>query len=89
VSIETAASDVDVSVIEALRGKDVLLGVISCSTHEVETAGQVADRLRRALPYVEPQHLFGCTDCGMVPLPIDVAAAKLRALGAGVRLINA
>jgi 5-methyltetrahydropteroyltriglutamate--homocysteine methyltransferase len=49
----------------------------------------VADRLRRALPYVEPQRLFGCTDCGMVPLPIDVAAAKLRALGAGVRLINA
>jgi 5-methyltetrahydropteroyltriglutamate--homocysteine methyltransferase len=78
-----------VSVIEALRGKDVLLGVISCSTHEVETAGQVADRLRRALPYVEPQRLFGCTDCGMVPLPGDVAAAKLRALGAGVRLINA
>jgi len=88
VSIEAAASGVDVSVIEVLRGKDVLLGVISCSTHEIETAELVAGRLHRALPYVEPRHLFGCTDCGMVPLPVDVAAAKLRALGDGVRLIN-
>lgn len=89
VSIETAASGVDVSVIEALRGKDVLLGAISCSTQAVETPAEVAERLSRALPYVAPQHLFGCTDCGMVPLPSDIAAAKLRALGAGVRLVNA
>jgi 5-methyltetrahydropteroyltriglutamate--homocysteine methyltransferase len=88
VSIETAASGVDVGVVEALRGKDVLLGVISCSSAEVETPAQVAERLRRALPFVAPEHLFGCTDCGMVPLPVEVARAKLQALGAGVRMVN-
>jgi len=88
VSIETAASGVDVGVIETLRGKDVLLGVVSCSSAAVETPAQVAERLRRALPYIAPEHLFGCTDCGLVPLATDVAADKLRALGAGVRMIN-
>ncbi len=88
VSIETAASGVDVGVVEMLRGKDVLLGVISCSSAEVETPALVAERLRRALPFVAPEHLFGCTDCGMVPLALDVARAKLKALGAGVRMIN-
>ena len=89
VSIETAASGVDVGVIAALDGKEVMLGVISCSTNEVETPDQVAERLRRALPYVAPERLLGCTDCGMVPLPLAVAEAKLKALGAGVRLLNA
>jgi len=88
VSIETAASGVDVGVVETLRGKDVLLGVISCSTSKVETPAAVAERLRRALPFVAPEHLFGCTDCGMVPLPVDVAKAKLVALGEGVRMAN-
>lgn len=89
ISIETAASGVDVSVIEAARGKDIMLGVVSVSTNEVETPEQVAARLRRALPFAEPSRLIACTDCGMVPLPMAVADAKLRALGAGVRLLNA
>ena len=39
VSVETAASGVDVAVIEALRGKDVLLGVIDVGNEAVETPG--------------------------------------------------
>ncbi len=89
VSIETAASGVDVGVIEALRGKEVLLGVVSCSSNAVETPELIAERLSRALPYVAPEHLLGCTDCGMVPLPAEVAEAKLRVLGEGVRRLNA
>jgi 5-methyltetrahydropteroyltriglutamate--homocysteine methyltransferase len=89
VSIETAASGVDVGVIEALAGKEVLFGVVSCSTNTVETPELVAERLRRALAYVAPEQLIGCTDCGMVPLPLDIAEAKLRALGEGVRRLNA
>jgi len=30
--------------------------------------------------------LYPCTNCGMVPLPRDVARGKLEALGAGAAL---
>lgn len=89
VSIETAASGVDVSVIQALRGKDVLLGVVDTGNEAVESAATVAGRLRTALRYVEPGHLFACSDCGMMPLSRQAAEGKLRALAAGAALVNA
>jgi 5-methyltetrahydropteroyltriglutamate--homocysteine methyltransferase len=89
VSIETAASGVDVSVIEALRGKDVLLGVVDVGSETVETAETVAARLHAALKHTDPGHLFACTDCGMMPLSRQAARGKLRALAAGAALVNA
>ncbi|MGH8705855.1 MAG: hypothetical protein ACREUO_10610, partial [Burkholderiales bacterium] len=67
VSVECAASGVDVSVLATLKGKDVLLGVIDVGTEEIETPAQVAARIRKALPYVPAERLLPCTDCGMVP----------------------
>ena len=55
VSVECAASGVDVAVLGELRGKDVLLGVVDVGTEDVETPDVVADRIRRALPYVAPR----------------------------------
>lgn len=89
VSIETAASGVDVSVIEAIRGKDVLLGVVDVGNEAVESAETVAERLHAALRYADPGHLYACTDCGMLPLPRRAAEGKLRALAAGAALVNA
>ncbi len=89
VSIETAASGVDVGVIEAIRGKDVMLGVVDVGNETVESAEIVAERLRRALRYIDPGHLYACTDCGMLPLPRHAADGKLRALAAGAALVNA
>jgi 5-methyltetrahydropteroyltriglutamate--homocysteine methyltransferase len=88
VSIETAAPDVDVACIEALRGKEVMLGVVSVSTDEIETPEAVARRLRHALAHSDPDHLIACTDCGMVPLDRRTAEGKLSALAAGARLVN-
>jgi len=89
VSIETAASGVDVSVVSALPGKDVLLGVVDVGSETVETADTVAERLRAALRHMHPGHLFACTDCGMMPLSRAAADGKLRALAAGAALVNA
>jgi len=89
VSVETAASGVDVAVIEALRGKDVLLGVIDVGNESVETPEIVAQRLHAALRYTDPGHLYACTDCGMLPLSRKAAEGKLRALAAGAALVNA
>ena len=89
VSVETAASGVDVAVIEALRGKDVLLGVIDVGNESVETPEIVAQRLHAALRYTDLGHLYACTDCGMLPLSRKAAEGKLRALAAGAALVNA
>ncbi|MEJ0015568.1 MAG: methionine synthase [Acetobacteraceae bacterium] len=88
ISVETAASGVDVAVIEAIRGKDVLLGVVDVGSETVETPDLVAERLHRALRYADPGHLYACTDCGMLPLSRRAAEGKLRALSAGVALVN-
>jgi 5-methyltetrahydropteroyltriglutamate--homocysteine methyltransferase len=88
VSLECAASGVDVAVLAEARGKDVLLGVIDVGTEEVESPALVAARIRKALPYVEPGRLFPCTDCGLVPRTRSAARAKLRALVEGAHLVR-
>jgi 5-methyltetrahydropteroyltriglutamate--homocysteine methyltransferase len=88
VSLECANSRVPLELLELLRGKDVLAGVVDVATLEVETPEQVAETIRRVLRHVEPAHLHPCTNCGMVPLPRAVARGKLRALGAGARLVR-
>jgi len=89
VSIETAASGVDISVIDCVRGKDVLLGVVDVGNDAVESAETLAARLHAALRHIEPGHLYACTDCGMLPLSRRAAEGKLRALAAGAALVNA
>ncbi len=88
VSVECAASGVDVSVISALKGKDVVFGVIDVGTDEVESQELVAARIRKALPYVDPDRLYPCTDCGMVPRPRSVARAKMKALAEGAEIVQ-
>jgi 5-methyltetrahydropteroyltriglutamate--homocysteine methyltransferase len=88
ISLECANSRVPLELLDLLRGKDVMAGVIDVATHEVETAEQVAARIREVMRHVEPARLLPCTNCGMVPLPRPIARAKLQALGAGARLVR-
>jgi 5-methyltetrahydropteroyltriglutamate--homocysteine methyltransferase len=89
VSVECAASKVDPAVLAGARGLDVMLGVIDVGTEEVETPELVARRIRAALPYVAPERLLPCTDCGLVPRSRATAAGKLRALAAGAAIVRA
>ena len=70
------------------RHKDVLVSAIDVATLEVETREQVASTLNAAMKYVDPERTYPCTNCGLAPLPRDVSIAKLRALGAGARLVR-
>lgn len=88
VSVECAASGVDASILTTLEGKDVLVGVIDVGTEEVESPELVAERIRRVLPYVPPDRLFPCTDCGLVPRSRRAAQGKLRALVAGAAIVR-
>jgi 5-methyltetrahydropteroyltriglutamate--homocysteine methyltransferase len=88
ISIETAQSGLDCSVLAALDGKTIILGVLNLNDDTVETPDQVAERARRALPYVPAERLVLAPDCGMKYLPRESALGKLRALteaAAGLR----
>jgi 5-methyltetrahydropteroyltriglutamate--homocysteine methyltransferase len=88
VSIETAQSGLDCSVLARLEGKQILLGVIDLSDMTVETPEIVASRVRRALPYVPARNIVVSTDCGMKYLPRDVAFGKLCSLVEGARILR-
>jgi 5-methyltetrahydropteroyltriglutamate--homocysteine methyltransferase len=89
VSVECAASGVDLAVLRELGAKEVLLGAIDVGTDEVESAETVAGRIRRALDYVPAERLHPCTDCGMVPRSREAARGKMRALAEGAALVRA
>jgi 5-methyltetrahydropteroyltriglutamate--homocysteine methyltransferase len=80
ISIETAQSGLDCSVLSALDGKTIILGVLDLNDMTVETPETVAGRVRRALPYVPAERLVLAPDCGMKYLPRDVAFGKLTAM---------
>jgi 5-methyltetrahydropteroyltriglutamate--homocysteine methyltransferase len=88
ISIETAQSSLDCSVLEKLEGKSIILGVLDLSTHEVETAEMVAERIRRALPHVAVEKLIVAPDCGLKYLPRAVAYGKMEAMVAGARIVR-
>jgi len=88
VSLECANSRVPLELIALIKGKDIMVGAIDVASEEVETDEKVAQTLRAALKYVAPEKLFPCTNCGMVPLPREVARGKLRALAAGAAIVR-
>ena len=89
VSVETAQSSLDCSVLAELGGKTVVLGVLDLSTSDVEPPGLVADRIRRALPYVAADRIVVAPDCGMKYLTRNVAFAKLAAMVEGAEMVRA
>jgi 5-methyltetrahydropteroyltriglutamate--homocysteine methyltransferase len=88
VSVETAQSNLDCSVLASLQGKKILVGAIDLSDMNVETPQQVAARVRRALQYVRPEDVVVAPDCGMKYLPRDIAFAKMCAMVEGARLLR-
>ena len=88
VVIEAAQPRLDLSILERIRDKTVVVGVIDLGDPEVETPAVVADRIREALRYVPPERLMVAPDCGMKYLPRDVAFGKLKALVEGARIVR-
>ena len=88
VSLECAGSHVPMELIGLLPDKQILVGAIDVATDRIETPEEVADTLRQAMRYADAQRIQACTNCGMAPLSRAVAVDKLRALGAGARILR-
>jgi len=80
ISIETAQSNLDTSVLHALDGKQILVGCIDLSDMAVEPPEVIADRVRRALKHVPAERVVLAPDCGMKYLPREVARGKLASM---------
>ena len=89
ISIETAQSNLDTAVLEELRGKKIILGVLDLADMKIETPDVVAARIRRALPHVDADKVIVAPDCGLKYLPRDVAFGKMKAMAEGAAIVRA
>jgi 5-methyltetrahydropteroyltriglutamate--homocysteine methyltransferase len=89
VSIETAQSGLDCSVLAKLPGKKIMVGCLDLSDPKVETSATVVERVRRALRHVKPADVILAPDCGMKYLPRDVALGKLRSMVEAAGILRA
>ena len=88
ISIETAQSNLDTSMLKNFSDQTIILGVIDLASHKVETPEIVAERIRRALPHIDPARIILAPDCGMKYLPRDVAFGKMRAMVEGAAIVR-
>jgi len=87
ISIEAAQPRLDLSVLGKLD-KTLMVGVIDLGTERVETADEVAARIRAALKHVPAERLVLAPDCGMKYLTRQAAFGKLKALAEGAALVR-
>jgi 5-methyltetrahydropteroyltriglutamate--homocysteine methyltransferase len=57
-----------------------MVGCLDLSDMNVETPEVIADRIRRALPFISPERVILAPDCGMKYLPREVADGNLRSM---------
>lgn len=88
ISIETAQSSLDTSILGTLPTKTIILGVLDLSDPVVESAETVAARIRRAISHVPAERIVVAPDCGMKYLPRDIAFGKLRAMVKGAEIVR-
>jgi 5-methyltetrahydropteroyltriglutamate--homocysteine methyltransferase len=88
VSIETAQSGLDCSVLSSLNGKKIMVGCIDLSDMAVETPQQVVTRIKKAMRVVPKENIILAPDCGMKYLPREIAYGKMKAMVEGAKLLR-
>ena len=86
ISIETAQSNLDTSILEKLPGKTVILGVLDLSN--VEMPKVVAECIRCGLKHMQAERIVVALDCGMKYLPREVAFGKMCAMVEGAKIVR-
>jgi 5-methyltetrahydropteroyltriglutamate--homocysteine methyltransferase len=90
ISLESAQQKVDLSVLKALRNKQLIVGVIDLADESpVEDMATVAGRIHNALASVDPDRLILAPDCGMKYLPREKAFGKLAVLAQAATQVRA
>ena len=80
----------EVEVIAGLSEKfEIAAGVVDVKNFYVESAEEVAERIRLCLQHLPPEKLTITADCGFSALPRYLARQKLEAMVAGAKLARA
>jgi 5-methyltetrahydropteroyltriglutamate--homocysteine methyltransferase len=88
ISMEAAQPKLDLSVLEQLPSKTIVLGVLDLSDQNVETPHVVAGRIRAALSHVGAERIVVAPDCGLKYLPRAVAYGKMCAMVEGAAIVR-
>ena len=88
ISIETAEPKLDLSSLQEIKKKDLIIGVLNLGDMKIETPEEVAERIRGALKYVPAERLVIAPDCGMKYLPRHVAFGKMKAMVEGAKIVR-
>ena len=67
---------------------DVSIGIIDVKNYYIETAEEVANRVRRCLQYAAPERLSFAPDCGLSQTARWASRRKLKAMVEGVRIVR-
>jgi 5-methyltetrahydropteroyltriglutamate--homocysteine methyltransferase len=85
-ALEFEASKLDPQLLSLCPSKTVMFGCIDNGIDQIETAEHVAAKLLAAAKYLPADQIQAAPDCGLVPLSMDIARAKLQAMVEGARL---
>jgi len=88
VSIETAQSNLDCSVLSSLPNKKIMVGCIDLSDPNVETPQTIVARVKKAMAFVRAEDIILAPDCGMKYLPRDAADGKMRSMVEAARILR-
>lgn len=85
-ALEFEASELDPELLRLCPSKTVMFGCIDNGIDEIETPEYVADKLLAAAKHMPAEQIQAAPDCGLVPLSLDIARAKLKTMVDGALL---
>ena len=88
ISIEAAQPNLDLSVLQRMGDKTMIVGVLDLGTTDVEREDVVYKRVRAALEHISPERLVLAPDCGMKYLPRQAAFEKLQVMARAARRVR-
>ena len=87
-AIEAAQPQLDMSILDQVPDKGIILGVLDLGDPQIESVETVARRMRSALEHVSADRLQFAPDCGMKYLPREVAFGKLQAMVRAAEIVR-
>jgi len=88
-ALEAAQPRLDLSILDQVPDKGIILGVLDLGDLEVESMETVAERIRAALRHVPADRLQVGPDCGMKYLPREFAFGKLQSMVRAADVVRA
>jgi 5-methyltetrahydropteroyltriglutamate--homocysteine methyltransferase len=89
ISIEAAQPDLDLTVLERMGDKTMIVGVLDLGSDDVEPMDVVERRIRAALQYLPPERIILGPDCGMKYLSRESAFRKLQTMATAAAAVRA